>query len=70
MSIGLILFTLADSTLQPEFNHTGKLWLRDISHNATCFYKSVSARQLVIWVITSQIKDEPSVYDPGGGTPL
>ena len=25
MSIGLILFTLADSTVQPEFNHTGKL---------------------------------------------
>jgi len=25
MSIGLILFTLADSTVQPEFNRTGKL---------------------------------------------
>ena len=24
MSVGLILFTLADSTVQPEFNHTGK----------------------------------------------
>ena len=23
MSVGLILFTLADSTVQPEFNHTG-----------------------------------------------
>ena len=24
MSVGLILFTLADSTVQPEFNQTGK----------------------------------------------
>jgi hypothetical protein len=26
MSVGLILFTLADSTVQPNFNQTGKLF--------------------------------------------
>lgn len=39
MSIGLILFTLADSTVQPEFNHTGELWHANIVMQ--CFYKGL-----------------------------
>ena len=36
MSVGLILFTLADSKVQPEFNHTGQHSKLDI-----CILKNI-----------------------------